>query len=550
MPVRARKFLLVILPVVITVFVFAYFLYILGYGKIYSGVKILNVSLEKQKKDQVSNIIKEKFPLESDIVFEYNNNTFMIPLSDAGVTFDYHKTTHVVFNYGREGNIFRRISDIVKARTKGVSFPLELSFDVKRLEGVMKENLADFIAKNTENKFELNSDKISVTNGKEGMGIDMAHLIKEIRKNLSRYDFQTPNKVKISMTKPSHISYDTLKNLFESDKKDFEYYKKDGRFLYVPSTVGVSIDKTLCESILTKNKTNDMPYDIPVKITYPKKNLQFFSDNYIIDNLGSFSTVYNSSNIPRSENIRIAASKINGYLIEPGGEFSFNKVVGKRDEQSGFKTAKVYQSGEVVDGVGGGICQVSSTLFNAVLYADLEIVKRTNHSMPVTYVSVGRDATVSYDYIDFAFKNNKSYPIRIDCFADNGSITCSVMGINEDNKTVEITTEIIKKIPYGTKIKKTSALYEGKSNVLKAGQEGVRVNTYKTVSINGVKMNRQWVCESYYAPVDALVEVGTKKKPLPKVAPPTPSKIQEKSEPNPQIKQDKIVQYPLPQTKR
>jgi len=548
MPVRARKLLLIILPVVITVFLFAYFLYVFNYEAIYPGVKISGLSVQKLKKDAAINTIRDKFPYDGQsIAFEYNKNTFSLLLNESGVGFDYKKSVDNAYSYGRKGNIFVRLKDIISSYTKGANIPLELSIDINKLERVMKDNLADFVSKNTENKIELNSDRISVTNGKEGMGIDMAYLLSEIRSNLSHYDLYTPNNVKISMIKPKHISYETLKNLFEAEKKDFEYYQKNGHFLYTPSTVGVSIDKELCESILKNNSTNDLPYEIPVKLTYPQKNIRYFSDNYIIDTLGSFSTVYNNANIPRSENIRIAASKINGCLIEPGGVFSFNKVVGKRDEQSGFKTAKVYQSGEVVDGVGGGICQVSSTLFNAVLFAVLEIVKRTNHSMPVTYVAVGRDATVSYDYIDFAFKNNKSYPIRIDCFADNGNITCSVMGINEDNKVVEITTEIIKRIPYGTKTKKTSSLYEGKTKVLKAGQEGVRVNTYKTVSINGVKMERQWVCESYYAPVDALVEVGTKKKPLPKTAPPSPPKIQEKSEPIAQTKQDKIIQYPLPQ---
>lgn len=548
MPVRARKLLLIILPVVMTVCIVAYFVYIFNYQGIYPGVKISGLSVQKSQKDTLVKTIREKFPYEGQsITFQYNKNTFSVLLNESGVGIDYQKSADNVYAYGREGNIFKRIKDIICSYYKGVDIPLVLTIDINKLERVMKENLADFVSQNTDNKFELNSDSISVTNGKEGMGIDMSHLVGEIRKNLSHYNLYTPNNVKISMIKPRHISYETLKALFESEKKDFEYYQKNGRYFYKPSTVGVTIDKSLCENILLNNSANDLPYEIPVKLTYPQKNIKYFSDNYIIDTLGSFSTVYNSSNIPRSENIRIASSKINGYLLEPGGEFSFNKVVGKRDEQSGFKTAKVYQSGEVVDGVGGGICQVSSTLFNAVLFADLEIIKRTNHSMPVTYVSVGRDATVSYDYIDFVFKNNKSYPVRIDCIADNGNVTCSVMGINEDNKIVEVTTEIIQKIPCGTKTKKTSSLYEGVSKVLKAGQEGLRVNTYKTVSINGVKMKRQWVFESYYAPVDALVEVGTKKKPLPKIAPPSPPKVQEKTAPLPKAEQEKIVQYPLPQ---
>ena len=545
MPVRARKIVFIVLPVLIIVFLVAYLIFLFNYPNVYTGVTILGNDLKKLDYNLTVDKIRNNFSsFDKKIIFEYNHTTFEIPWEMTGVEIDYLATAKNAFEYGKSGNIFKRLKDIFVSKTKGVNLPLKVRFDVAKLEKVMKENLADFIAKDIDNKFELNNDKISVTNGKEGMAINMADLIGVLKNNISNYNLDTPNVVKITLTKPSQISYETLKGLFEAETRDFEYYQKNGRFLYVPSSVGISIDKSICEKILSDNKTNELPYDIPVKVTFPQKSIKYFSDNYIIDTLGSFSTVYNSSNTSRSENIRIASQKINGYLIEPGGEFSFNKVVGKRDEQSGFKTAKVYQSGEVVDGIGGGICQVSSTLFNAVLYADMEIVKRTNHSMPVTYVSAGRDATVSYDYIDFVFRNNKSYPVRIDSVAMNGNITCSVMGINEDNKSVEITTEIIKKIPYGTKVKKTSELIEGKSRIIKAGQEGVKVNTYKTVSINGVKTERQWLCESYYAPVDALVEVGTRN-----VVAPKPEIIPDKKQKNtmPQISSNKIIQYPLPE---
>ena len=212
----------------------------------------------------------------------------------------------------------------------------------------------------------------------------------------------------------------------------------------------MTFDVNEAQKILDQNKHNAEPYSIPVEITQPEKTTQWFIDNKLSYTLGSFSTVYNAGNYERSHNIALAAQKINGLVLMPGEQFSFNGVVGQRSAQTGFKTAKVYQGGEIVDGIGGGICQVSTTLYNAVLYADLKIVYRTNHSMPVSYVPSGRDATVSYGSIDFKFSNNQSYPVKLGCSASNGRLTCSVYGIKLQNKKVEITTQTVSTTPSRT----------------------------------------------------------------------------------------------------
>lgn len=144
--------------------------------------------------------------------------------------------------------------------------------------------------------------------------------------------------------------------------------------------------------------------------------------------LGSYSTSYGSSSGNRRHNVELAASHINGTLLAPGEVFSYNDVVGPRTPRLGWRNAPTYQDGEVVPGPGGGICQVSTTLYNAVLFANLKIVQRASHSMPVHYVPAGRDATVSYGGTDFRFENNSNGPVYVAARARRGRLTLGLYG--------------------------------------------------------------------------------------------------------------------------
>ena len=160
-----------------------------------------------------------------------------------------------------------------------------------------------------------------------------------------------------------------------------------------------------------KNIENDIKEIDSKEIEKPLENKKI--DPHFNDVLGEFKTEYNSGNTNRSTNIKLAASKINGCIINPGEVFSYNETVGERTIEEGYKDALVYVGGEVANGVGGGICQVSTTLYNACLFANLEIVERTNHSFTPHYVAAGRDATVSWGGPDFKFRNNRNYPVMI-----------------------------------------------------------------------------------------------------------------------------------------
>lgn len=167
------------------------------------------------------------------------------------------------------------------------------------------------------------------------------------------------------------------------------------------------------------------------------------------DQLSSFSTNYSAQNVNRTTNLRLAANKINGTVVMPGEEFSYNKVVGERTIAAGYKEAPIYVSGRVEDGLGGGICQITTTLYNAVVYANLEITERTNHQFVPSYAGASRDATVVYGAIDFKFKNNRNYPIKILCSVSSGVANFQILGLKtSEDYDVEIYSRITSKTSY------------------------------------------------------------------------------------------------------
>lgn len=144
--------------------------------------------------------------------------------------------------------------------------------------------------------------------------------------------------------------------------------------------------------------------------------------------LASYTTYYDAKNETRTANITASIRKLNNLVIPAGRTFSFNQTVGKRTVLAGYATAKVVQDGEFVDGLGGGVCQVSSTIFECILRANLQVVCRAPHSLEISYVPLGGDATVQWNTTDFQFKNTSGTDIRLQMTAKNGTLTCKVMG--------------------------------------------------------------------------------------------------------------------------
>ncbi|MFZ5925073.1 MAG: VanW family protein [Bacillota bacterium] len=224
--------------------------------------------------------------------------------------------------------------------------------------------------------------------------------------------------------------------------------------------------------------------------------------------IASYSTKFDPRNEARAHNIRAAAQAINGTLVAPGEVFSFNAAVGPRNEEAGYQEAPVVIEDDLVPGVGGGICQVSSTLYNAVLLANLRIVARANHSVAPAYVPVGRDATVAYDYIDFRFRNDGPGYVMLTSHASAGTAVVKVYGDAPQDREVLISTEIQEKIPPGVIRKEDMSLLPGEEIVDDEGSWGYAVNVYRIVKTGGVETKKELLSRDRYRPRAKRVRVG------------------------------------------
>ena len=202
----------------------------------------------------------------------------------------------------------------------------------------------------------------------------------------------------------------------------------------------------------------------------------------ITDKLGEFATSFNASNESRSYNIKLATKSVTDVLVRPGETFSLNKTIGPRLAKYGYRSAKVLINNEYVDGIGGGVCQVSSTLYNAALLANLKIVERKNHSLPSSYIGLGRDATISGDYIDLKFMNNTPYPLYIYGEVKGNQVKFSIYGKNENRgREIKIKTEVLKKIEPKIKIIEDRNLPIGTKIVEKKPIPGYVVRSYRVI---------------------------------------------------------------------
>ena len=217
--------------------------------------------------------------------------------------------------------------------------------------------------------------------------------------------------------------------------------------------------------------------------------------------ISSFATYFNAEDRGRSGNIALAASRIDGTVLPPQGEFSFNAAVGERTEKNGFQTAKVILDGEFVSGVGGGVCQVSTTLYNAAIRAGMKITARKPHSLAVHYVPPSCDAMVS-SATDFRFRNTRPYPVYLSAKVSDGSIRIAFYG-REEGYRYELISQTLGEIEPPPPVEKTGN-YEG---VIREGKPGLKSTAYLETYKNGKLIRREKLRTDTYAPIRGIVGV-------------------------------------------
>ena len=348
--------------------------------------------------------------------------------------------------------------------------------------------------------------KLIITSGKAGKMVDQDKLLEDIYTVL---DTNTEDEQKLELkmidATPDKIDIDKIHEEVYKEVQD-AYYTKDPFTVY-PEEEGIDFDVDAAKQLLTEEKEE---YEIPLKITKPTKTVKDIGTEAFPDLLATFSTNYNAGNANRTTNLRLAANKINGTVLLPNEEFSYNKVVGERTISAGYKMAATYSNGAVVDGLGGGICQISSTLYDAVVMANLKITTRRNHQFVTSYLPAGKDATVVWGSQDFKFVNSRKYPIRITATVQNGVATIQVWGIKEEVEyDISIETKKIATIEPTTQYISDPSLPAGQQKVVQAGSNGRKVEAYKVTKLNGQVVSTTLLSKDTYNAMKRIVRVGT-----------------------------------------
>lgn len=328
-------------------------------------------------------------------------------------------------------------------------------------------------------------------------------------------------------------SYDSemLKTILEDIKAKIDKDERNAEVLYNNGNVAikneeigrfVDIDKSvkLIENHIVKRDLQGI--NLNVDEIVPRVISKEI--NVIRNVLATFSTSFNANDENRSYNIKLACEKINNCILYPGELFSMNKTLGPRTEENGYLEAPVIFKNELVKGTGGGVCQVTTTLYDAVLKSKLEVVERTHHSIPLGYVEPGQDATIAEDFIDFKFRNNRDYPICINSEVKSNKLNIRILGKKEasDENIVKLKSEILEVYtPDEEDIVIDDSVPDNEKVVIRQPVKGYKAALYReTYKSNGEMIERERISEDIYNPVKPQIKVNsnyldsTKPKPI------------------------------------
>lgn len=478
-------------------------------NKIVKGIYIENVDVSNITEEEAKNILTELSDKtkQNEILFKYKEIETPITYEALEVNFDIDSAIKEAYSLGRSGNIFQNNFEILKTWINGKKVKLNFNIDEDVIKQVCENINNTSVDAVVEPSYYVENEKLIITSGKKGIKVKEDELLQTIRDTIKiNGDSSVIIDVKVDEVEPSAIDLEKIRSEIYKEVKD-AYYTTNPFTIY-PEVNGVDFDIENAKTIISEPKEQ---YEIPLIITKANKTVQEIGTEAFPDLLATFSTNYNAGDTNRTTNLKLSAGKINGTVLLPGDEFSYNKVVGERTIEAGYKMAATFSGGKVVDGLGGGICQISSTLYDAVVMANLDVTVRRNHQFVTSYLPGGKDATVVWGSQDFKFVNSRKYPVRITATVSGGVATVQVWGVKEEVEyDITIETKKTATIPYTTQYVKDSTLPKGTQKVVQNGNNGSKYEAYKVMRLNGEVVSRTLLSKDTYNAKNKIVKIGTK----------------------------------------
>lgn len=474
-----------------------------------SGISILGIDVSGLSKDDAKQKVSDDVSnrLSTDVIFKHNDETYTLLPSSVGGSFDIDKVIDDAYSVGRNGNIFQNNFAILDAMINSKNFIPDFSFNSDSFDDSVSQMNSNFADGIVEPSYDISGNNLIIKSGKNGNIVDSDKIKSLFVDKLTVVPYNTDSiEVPVFSKEANKIDIDAIHSEIYKEAQDASYTTNP--YVVYPSSNGLDFNISIDEAkaLITGDKDS---YTIPLKTLYPNVKTSDIGIEAFPNLLSSYSTSFASSSSNRATNVSLATNKINGKVLMPGEVFSFNDTVGKRTPQAGFKVAGVYMNGQVATDYGGGICQVSSTLYNAVLRANLEIVDRSNHMFEVGYVPIGTDATVSWGAPDFKFKNSRSYPIKIVTSSSNRKCVVKFYGLKESEEyDIEIVSYRTGSVPYRTTYTTDSSLAAGQQKVIQSGSNGAKSVAYRIRKKNGQVISKELLSKDTYDPHNQIIAVG------------------------------------------
>ena len=431
-------------------------------GLILNNVTVAGVNLGGMTQEMAASVLHQATDqtyTTRDMVIKLPDTTITLSPADTRARLDVDAAVKAAFDYGRSGSRSEnaQLRQDSLTNVHHIALLPYLNLNTEKIRSVLNEYAESFNSSFSESSaritgtvpqlnaaepdFDLNApcQVLTLTLGTPGRHIDVEKLYNQV---LDAYSF---NRFEVVFTdvetqkEPEAFDLEELYSLYAKESKDATMDMET--FEVIPGVYGYDFDLEKAQQALDKAEYGDV-IEIPLRLVPPEHNTEDLQGTLFRDVLGSYSTPHTADQ-NRNTNLTLACKAINGTVLYPGDTFDYNKVVGERTAAAGYKAAAAYSNGETVQALGGGVCQVSSTIYYCVLLADLEVVTRYPHSYVSSYMPMGMDATVSWGGPEFRFKNNTNYPIRIEANVADGNVNVKLLGTDEKKYYIKMEYQVL-----------------------------------------------------------------------------------------------------------
>jgi len=484
-------------------------------GKIYPEISVLNVEIGGLTRSGAIEALTRQFGDSLDgksITLKLMSRQVVVPVRSIDALADIPATVEAAYLTGRGGNPFQNTANYFRHKANPHEIPLNVSYNLSALFTLLDTIALPEEVEVEDSFFTVENGILTVDRGKSGLAVDRDAFKELFGSRLSSLNF-TDMDVELSTVQPEPIDIDEMYAQITLPPLDAMYLPGDPEPTVLPGREQVITSKNSIAVILNEPKNR---YEIPVNSVKPEKTREYLEERLFRDTLASTSTSFAGSSWERVSNVNLTVNRVNDTVLMPGETFSYDEAVGPRTPQNGYQLANVYINNKIEVDYGGGICQTSSTLYTATLYANMEIVERTSHSLPVAYLPGGQDATIAAGYIDFKFRNDTEFPVKILASTNGTRLTVSIMGTDDEKRTVKLYHDTYNYTTFKTVEEYDETVPVGTKRIKQSGAGGYTVSSVRKVFVDDKEVKSEVLPKSVYHPMDRieLINPGDKGKPF------------------------------------